>query len=141
MSQRHGNSYKLAWVGAMSYNAKDFARSQLEWMADPLGKQFDTQRGHPFALKSVKICSTAREVIAFQKSTGLPVCVLASGADLESGPARDLLSAWGGDDESAIVLTDSRGYGSRCGVSENVLDDENKQTNGGLDKLQLSKVS
>ena len=43
--QRLGSAYNLCWVGSMSWNTIEFARSQLEWMAAPLGAQFDSQRG------------------------------------------------------------------------------------------------
>ena len=43
--QRLGSAYNLVWVGPMAWNTIEFARSQLEWMAAPLGAQFDSQRG------------------------------------------------------------------------------------------------
>ena len=43
--QRLGSAYNLVWVGSMTWNTIEFARSQLEWMAAPLGAQFDSQRG------------------------------------------------------------------------------------------------
>ena len=53
--KRHGESYKLCWCGSMAQNTKEFSRSMLEWMADPLGRQFDTQMRHPFALRCVAV--------------------------------------------------------------------------------------
>lgn len=44
--QRLGSAYNLVWVGSMTWNTIEFARSQLEWMAAPLGAQFDSQRGY-----------------------------------------------------------------------------------------------
>ena len=43
--QRLGSAYNLVWVGPMAWNTIEFTRSQLEWMAAPLGAQFDSQRG------------------------------------------------------------------------------------------------
>ena len=36
---------QLAWVGPMAWNTANFSRSQLEWMAAPLGRQFDSLLG------------------------------------------------------------------------------------------------
>lgn len=95
----------------MAFNTIEFARSQLEWMSPSLGAQFDSGRGHPFALRSVRICSSVAELDAvIDGSGGNPTVALASGATLDSGPARDLLLRWGGDQDNSIVLTDS----SRC---------------------------
>ena len=42
---RLATAYNLCWVGPMTWNTIEYARSQLEWMASPLGQQFDSQRG------------------------------------------------------------------------------------------------
>jgi cleavage and polyadenylation specificity factor subunit 2 len=120
--ERHrlGSAYNLCWVGSMVHNTVEFARSQLEWMAGPLGAQFDTGRGHPFSLKGVKMFSTVAELEANCLSSGdvnglggvdsdsNPCCVLASGATLDCGPARDLFLKWSENADNAIILTDSR---------------------------------
>mmetsp|Transcript_3593 Transcript_3593/g.10210 ORF Transcript_3593/g.10210 Transcript_3593/m.10210 type:complete len:1064 (+) Transcript_3593:243-3434(+) len=109
--QRLGSAYNLVWVGSMTWNTIEFARSQLEWMAAPLGAQFDSQRGHPYALKAFNICSSLSEFDAIvEASNGNPTVALASGASLDSGPARDLLLRWSENQDNAIILTDS----SRC---------------------------
>lgn len=109
--QRLSGAYNLCWVGAMAYNTIEFARSQLEWMAEPLGAQFDSQRGHPYALKSVRICSSVAELEGvISASNGNPTVVLASGTSLDHGPARDLLLKWGENPDNLILLTDS----TRC---------------------------
>lgn len=109
--QRLSGAYNLCWVGAMAYNTIEFARSQLEWMAEPLGAQFDSQRGHPYALKSVRICSSVAELQGvIDGSNGNPTVVLASGTSLDHGPARDLLLKWGENPDNLILLTDS----TRC---------------------------
>lgn len=117
---RLGSAYNLCWVGSMSWNTTEFSRSQLEWMAEPLGRQFDSQRGHPFALKSVHICSSLTELDqVIESSGGNPSAVLASGPTLDSGPARDLLLRWADNPDHVIVLTDS----SRCVLRGDILAD------------------
>ena len=119
--ERHrlGSAYNLCWVGSMVHNTIAFARSQLEWMAEPLGAQFDSGRGHPFALKSVQMFSTVAELeatcclnggdaAAAAGNNSNPTCVLASGATLDHGPARDLFLKWSENADNAIILTDSR---------------------------------
>ena len=109
--QRLGGAYNLCWVGPMSLNTIEFARSQLEWMAAPLGAQFDSQRGHPYGLKSIKICSSVGELEnVIERSGGNPTCVLASGASMDHGPARDLLIKWSGNPDNLVLITDS----TRC---------------------------
>ena len=115
--QRLSAAYNLCWVGPMAYNTIEFARSQLEWMAEPLGAQFDSQRGHPYALKSVRICASVSELEGVIESTsGNPTVVLASGTSLDHGPARDLLLKWGENPDNLILLTDS----TRCVPRGNV---------------------
>jgi cleavage and polyadenylation specificity factor subunit 2 len=95
----------------MAYNTIEFARSQLEWMAEPLGAQFDSQRGHPYALKSVRVCSSVSELEGvIEGSNGNPTVVLASGSSLDHGPARDLLLKWGDNPDNLVLITDS----TRC---------------------------
>lgn len=109
--QRLSGAYNLCWVSPMGYNTIEFARSQLEWMAEPLGAQFDSQRGHPYALKSVRICASVGELEGvIEASNGNPSVVLASGTSLDHGPARDLLLKWGENPDNLILLTDS----TRC---------------------------
>lgn len=103
---RLGGAYNLCWLGPMTKNTVDFARSQLEWMAAPLGTQFDTQRGHPYSLKNVSVCSSMSELEA-AIANGNPSCVLASGASLDCGMARDLLLKWADNQDHAVVFTDS----------------------------------
>ena len=115
--QRLSGAYNLCWVGPMAYNTIEFARSQLEWMAEPLGAQFDSQRGHPYSLKSVRICASVSELEGvIESSSGNPTVVLASGTSLDHGPARDLLLKWGENPDNLILLTDS----TRCVPRGNV---------------------
>jgi cleavage and polyadenylation specificity factor subunit 2 len=100
-------AYNLVWLGSMVGNTIDFSRSQLEWMASALGNQFDSPgKGHPYALKSVQLCTSASELEAVM-ANGNPTCVLANGAALDHGPARDLLLRWADNDNNAILFTDS----------------------------------
>ena len=111
---RLGGAYNLCWLGSMTKNTADFARSQLEWMAAPLGAQFDSQRGHPYALKNVSICCSMSE-LETAIANGNPSCVVASGASLDCGMARDLLLKWADNQDHAVVFTDS----SRCHLRTN----------------------
>jgi cleavage and polyadenylation specificity factor subunit 2 len=106
---RLAGAYNLCWVAPLAQNTLDYARSQLEWMAAPLGSQFDSQRGHPYQLHNVDICSSLADLDAVMEN-GNPTCVLASGASLDCGPARDLLLRWADNPDNAIILPDS----SRC---------------------------
>jgi len=130
--ERHrlASAYNLAWIGPMARNTLEFARSQLEWMAGPLGEQFDTGKGHPLSLPNLAICSTIREWDQYLLKTGTgtgsetnPSVVLASGATLDYGPARDLFLRWSEDQNNAIILTDSR----RCVLRGNILWDVYRQ--------------
>jgi cleavage and polyadenylation specificity factor subunit 2 len=110
--QRLAGSYNLVWLGSMTFNTLEFARSQLEWMNTALGNQFDNSQrssgnaGHPYALRDVQVCTNMTELDKIM-ANGDPTCVLASGMTLDNGPARDLLLRWGDNDNNAIVFTDS----------------------------------
>lgn len=100
-------AYNLVWLGSMVGNTIDFSRAQLEWMAGTLGNQFDSPgKGHPFALKSVQLCTSVAELETIL-TNGNPTCVLANGLSLDHGPARDLLLKWADNDNNAILFTDS----------------------------------
>ena len=139
---RLGSAYNLCWVGSMVQNTIDFAKSQLEWMAKPLGAQFDTGRGHPYSLKNMQIFSSVNELESelpglfgmnvdemmdhdnnLNSSNTNPTCVLASGATLDYGPARDLFLKWCENGDNAVILTDSR----RCVMRGNVVLDKKKR--------------
>lgn len=141
---RLASTYNLCWVGPMSCNVIDYARSQLEWMASPLGQQFDSQRGHPYALKSVHMCSSVSELEAIEEQNQLPMAVFASGASLEHGPARDLLLKYADNPDNAIILTDSQRCVPRlqheaAGLVEDKKEPDVKSTQGNVDmKKSLS---
>mmetsp|Transcript_8134 Transcript_8134/g.13394 ORF Transcript_8134/g.13394 Transcript_8134/m.13394 type:complete len:990 (-) Transcript_8134:52-3021(-) len=128
--QRLGAAYNLCWVGPMSINTIEFARAQLEWMNPPLGAQFDSQRGlNPYRLKNVKICSSVSELESvMEKSGGNPTAVLASGASLDHGPARDLLLKWGDNPDNLVLLTNS----SRCVPRGDVWSQRLREKQGGI---------
>ncbi len=127
--ERHrlASAYNLCWVGSMVHNTLEFVRSQLEWMSAPLGNMFDAGHGHPYSLKSVQLFHNVNELDAVthcvsgvdeEDNPGLgaagmgkennPTCVLATGASLDHGPARDLFLKWSENADNAIILTDSR---------------------------------
>jgi len=110
--QRLGQAYNLIWFAPMAHNTIEFVRAQLEWMAAALGQQFDSQAGHPFALRHVQMCSSAQEFEALIEAASSsaqsnPTCVLASGLSLENGPSRDLFLKWADNPDNAIIFTDS----------------------------------
>jgi Cft2 family RNA processing exonuclease len=137
---RLGSTYNLCWVGSMVQNTIAFAKSQLEWMAKPLGAQFDTGRGHPYSLKNMQLFASmnelesefpalfgmnAEEMIDHDNmnSNSNPTCILASGATLDYGPARDLFLKWSENADNTIILTDSR----RCVMRGQVVSDMKKK--------------
>jgi cleavage and polyadenylation specificity factor subunit 2 len=111
--ERHrlGAAYHLVWLGPMVPNIGDFARSQLEWMSASVGQAFlDSQDGkdhHPWQLQCVTQCTSVAQVLSLMQDSPNPTCVVAAGASLEAGPARDLLLQWADTPENAILLTDS----------------------------------
>jgi len=130
---RLSSAYNLCWVGSMVHNTIEFVKSQLEWMNENLGSQFDCGRGHPFNLKHVDLFNSVAELERDLpglfgganggggvgadddkvESMGVdgksnPTIVLASGATLDNGPARDLFLKWCENSDNAIILTDSR---------------------------------
>jgi len=133
--QRLGAAYNLVWLGPMCKNTLDFARSQLEWMSSQLGNQFDDSNtavgggskkqqsslsiSHPYSLKNVHLCSSIQELDAvIRQNNNNPTCVLASGLDLDHGPARDLFLRWADNADHAIVFTDSSRCFSRRGLQQ-----------------------
>jgi len=104
---RLAGAYNLIWLGPMVHNTLEFARCQLEWMASPLGQQFDLQRGHPYALKHVNMFVSINELEAFLVDNQNPCCVLASGLSLDHGSARDVFVKWADNPDHAVIFTDS----------------------------------
>jgi cleavage and polyadenylation specificity factor subunit 2 len=118
-------AYNLCWLGPMVTNTAEFARSQLEWMGTALGYQFDSAKGHPFNLKAVNFCSSVAELMTVMQENQNPVCVLATGASLEGGPARDMLLKWAENPDNAVIFTDSsQAYLRRQVVSTGQAGDE-----------------
>lgn len=116
------SAYSLAWIGPMTPNILEFARSQLEWMAEPLGAQFDGGKGHPFHFSSVQVCCSVREWENLRIKEGTvenPAVTLASGASLDNGPARDLFLKWFENSDNTIIITDSRHCVLRGNIFEN----------------------
>ena len=111
--QRLQATYSLIWFAPLAPNVTDFVRSQLEWMAATLGQQFEnsqTSTGHPFQLGQVELCTSWADVARCNDNKQSSACVvIASGADLEHGPARDVLLQWADHSDHAIIFTDSSG--------------------------------
>eukprot|EP00934_Nitzschia_sp_Nitz4_P004338 Nitzschia sp. Nitz4//scaffold138_size62050//1928//4771//NITZ4_006381-RA/size62050-processed-gene-0.43-mRNA-1//1//CDS//3329535746//4328//frame0 len=122
--QRLAQTYNLVWLGPMVGNTLAFCRSQLEWMNGKLGNDFDNKAGHPYALRNVHLCSNVSELETLMASNQNPTCVLANGMTLDNGPARDLLLKWAGNDNNAIIFTDSAQCTLRTGASfQSILDE------------------
>ena len=49
-------AYSLALLNNFSHQVIEFARSQVEWMADKIVRQFEESRANPFQLRYVKLC-------------------------------------------------------------------------------------
>jgi Cft2 family RNA processing exonuclease len=95
--------YHLVYLSPMSCNTVEFARCQLEWMSDTLCHDFYMGRPNPFALASVKILTSLRELDMLGPG---PRVVLATDSSLSGGFSRQLLMRWGGDPRSRVVFTD-----------------------------------
>jgi cleavage and polyadenylation specificity factor subunit 2 len=46
--------YPLVLLSPVAYNVLEFAKSQLEWMADSVGRTFEHSRHNPFSLKCAR---------------------------------------------------------------------------------------
>ncbi|KAJ1447788.1 beta-lactamase-like protein [Pelagophyceae sp. CCMP2097] len=104
-----GGAYDLVMVHSMARNVVEFAKSQLEWMAPDVQRQFDANSGknarHPLALAQVRVVSSV--AAALSGRPGVPKCVLAAAPDLDVGAAAALLRRWAGDKRNVIILTDA----------------------------------
>mmetsp|Transcript_29475 Transcript_29475/g.43530 ORF Transcript_29475/g.43530 Transcript_29475/m.43530 type:complete len:1008 (+) Transcript_29475:75-3098(+) len=106
--QRLSQTYHLVWLGPMVHNTLEFARCQLEWMAIRLGSQFDSLKGHPYALPHVTLCTSMTELeTLLAENPETPTCVLASGLSLDHGCARNVFLQWADQPDNAIIITDS----------------------------------
>ena len=97
------NLYPIIWVGPMVIPTSDLVSCQLEWMAKFVGEQFDSQRGNPFSLNQIYKCTSYAECEAILQK-GEPTCILASGASLDHGPARDIFHNIISDDPNHCLL-------------------------------------
>jgi hypothetical protein len=107
------NVFTLVWLGPMVGNTAELARAQLEWMSLSLGTHFDTHGTHWFALKHVHCVTNMADFTSIMESQNNPTCVVASGLDLEAGPARDILLQWADNPDHAVIFTDSSGAHER----------------------------
>ncbi|CAF1601439.1 unnamed protein product, partial [Adineta ricciae] len=94
-------AYSLALLNNFSHQVIEFARSQVEWMADKIVRQFEESRANPFQLRYVKLCHNLSDL----EKVRAPKVVLASQPDLECGFARDLFIQWAENDKNSIILT------------------------------------
>ena len=125
---RLASMYNLVWVGPMVHPTSDFVQSQLEWMAQTVGAQFNSQRGNPFALSEITKQSSLRH--HHLNDLDKPTCFIASGASLDHGPARDLfLQIIADDADNCLILTDSRRCVPRPLSTTNNMTDTNKHVN------------
>ena len=56
----NGLTYPLALLTPVAYNALEFAKSQLEWMADGVARAFEASRDNPFAVRCTPCLSALR---------------------------------------------------------------------------------
>lgn len=117
------NTYNLVWLGPMVHNTLAFAKSQTEWMNERMlsmntgagntggrnAKQRSNNTSDPAGqfnlFKTIQCCSTVAQVEALMQQN--PTCILATGADLEHGPARTLLVQLADNPDNAVLFTDS----------------------------------
>ena len=96
--------YHLVFLSHISYQILEYARSELEWMSEALGKTFYNGKPHPFELSSLKLASSVRELERLYPG---PKVVIAPDPSLSFGLAKALLLRWGGDPRCKVIFTDS----------------------------------
>jgi cleavage and polyadenylation specificity factor subunit 2 len=101
--------YHLVFLSHMAKNVPEFARMQLEWMSDSLGRGFYNGKPNPFDLPQIRFATNLREIERFCPG---PKTVLATDGSLSSGLAKELLLKWGGDPRCRVVFVDSSDPGS-----------------------------
>jgi cleavage and polyadenylation specificity factor subunit 2 len=101
--------YNLVFLSHMSHNVVEFAKSQLEWMADTLSKPFFNARPNPFDLPAVKLFASVREM---ERQCPGPKLVFATDASLSCGLSKELLLRWGGDPRCKLIFIDTADPGT-----------------------------
>ncbi|CAD5125049.1 unnamed protein product [Dimorphilus gyrociliatus] len=100
--------FSLAICNNVSFNVVEFAKSQVEWMADKITRAFEDNRTNPFQFKHLMLCHSLHEL----NKVPSPKVVLASSPDLESGFAKDLFISWSSDPRNVIILTNRTSPGT-----------------------------
>lgn len=93
--------YPLVWLSSMAASTREFAKSSTEWVLESLVWQGPHMRPNPFSLPAVTLCASAQDL---ERLPPGPRVVLASGADLGQGLAREELERLAADPASAVVL-------------------------------------
>jgi len=94
--------YPLIFLSSVAHTTLDFARSQLEYMADDVNKRFGHTRANPFSLRHVVLCTNAKEVPILAPG---PAVVLATGPSLNTGLARQVLLQFAEDANNLVLFT------------------------------------
>jgi cleavage and polyadenylation specificity factor subunit 2 len=95
------STYNLVMLSSVASSVIEAAKSQIEWMADKIQRDFETGRVNPFHLKSVRCCHSLNELNRVRS----PKVVLASGLDMESGFSRELFLDWCIDTRNMCIIT------------------------------------
>eukprot|EP00752_Nemacystus_decipiens_P006443 g5803.t1 len=107
--QKHRlGTYKLVLLHNTAFNTAEFAKSQLEWMSEEIGRAFDLQRSNPFELRNVHIMHSLEELDELGND---PKVVLATDMSLDFGFSKALLLRWASGGANTILLT-GRGHGT-----------------------------
>ncbi|KAL6765646.1 beta-lactamase-like protein [Haematococcus lacustris] len=99
--EKYDRVYPLVWVSETCRAVADAAQSQLEWMADSVGKAFEMHRNNPFNFRCLKLLPSPSHLAQLQSG---PKVVLASFPSLELGAARELLLQWLGGPSNTVCF-------------------------------------
>lgn len=95
------STYNLVMLSSVASSVIEGAKSQIEWMADKIQRDFESGRVNPFHLKHIKCCHSISELNKIRS----PKAVLVSGLDMESGFSRDLFIDWCSEPKNACFVT------------------------------------
>jgi Cft2 family RNA processing exonuclease len=130
--QRLKSSYNLIWCSHMCENTIQFARSQLEWMSNSVGQEFDNSNssstskfgsgggrgsGHPFHLRSVRMCTSVRQMETLLEEIGTTGGGGGSGASGSGGGSSGIGGSGGGIGSSGSGTGGGSGSGGTGGTS------------------------
>lgn len=103
-SEQGIQQYPLVFLSPMASHVMEYARSQLEWMSDPVCRGFYNRQANPFNLPEVLMMTSIRELDKINSSA--PKVVVATDASLNFGLAKELLLQWGGDPRCCVIFSD-----------------------------------